>query len=124
MSIATAFLQADLPVGFVLLLAFGGILATLILFCLFTLRHANQRASLRRASGPKTHSKTRWRGATRSNTPFQTTKAATRSPALFVHIVCAPPTHRFPWSLPRFYPPASPPNHLPGQAALTGCPPQ
>jgi hypothetical protein len=39
MSIVTAFLQVDFPAGFLLLLAFGGILATLILFCLFTLRH-------------------------------------------------------------------------------------
>ena len=39
MGIATAFLQAAFPVGFVLLFAFAGILATLILFCLFTLRH-------------------------------------------------------------------------------------
>ena len=37
---------------------------------------ANQRVSLRRASGPKTHRKMRWRGAMRSNTPFPTTKAA------------------------------------------------
>jgi hypothetical protein len=39
MSIATAFLQADFPAGFLLLLGFAGILATLVLFCVFTLRH-------------------------------------------------------------------------------------
>lgn len=39
MSITTAFLQADFPVGFLLLLAFAVTLATLILFSLFTLRH-------------------------------------------------------------------------------------
>ena len=35
----TEFLQADFPVGFVLLVAFAATLATLILFCLFALRH-------------------------------------------------------------------------------------
>jgi hypothetical protein len=39
MGIATAFLQAAFPVGFVLLVAFAATLATLILFCLVTLRH-------------------------------------------------------------------------------------
>ena len=39
MSIATVFLRADFPVGFLLLLAFAVTLATLILFCLYTLRH-------------------------------------------------------------------------------------
>jgi hypothetical protein len=39
MSIATAFLRADFPVGFLLLFAFAMVLATLILFYLFTLRH-------------------------------------------------------------------------------------
>lgn len=39
MSIATVFLQADFPVGFLLLLAFSVTLGTLILFYLFTLRH-------------------------------------------------------------------------------------
>jgi hypothetical protein len=39
MSTATAFLRADFPVGFLLLLAFAVTLATLVLFCLFTLRH-------------------------------------------------------------------------------------
>jgi len=39
MSIATIFLRADFPVGFLLLLAFTMALATLILFYLFTLRH-------------------------------------------------------------------------------------
>ena len=39
MGIVTAFLQADFPVGFVLLVAFAVTLATLILFCLFALRH-------------------------------------------------------------------------------------
>jgi hypothetical protein len=39
MSVVTAFLQADFPVSFMLLLAFAGILATLILFCLFNVRH-------------------------------------------------------------------------------------
>jgi hypothetical protein len=34
-----AFVQADFPVSFVLLLAFAATLATLVLFCLFTLRH-------------------------------------------------------------------------------------
>ena len=38
MSIATAFLRADFPVGFLLLLALVT-LGTLILFYLFTLRH-------------------------------------------------------------------------------------
>ena len=39
MSTATAFLRVDFPVGFLLLLAFAVTLATLILFCLYTLRH-------------------------------------------------------------------------------------
>jgi hypothetical protein len=39
MGIATAFLQADFPAGFVLLVAFAATLAALILFSLFTLRH-------------------------------------------------------------------------------------
>ena len=39
MSIATAFLRADFPVGFLLLFAFAVALASLILFYLFTLRH-------------------------------------------------------------------------------------
>jgi hypothetical protein len=39
MSIATTFLQVDLPVSFVLLVAFAVTLATLVLFSLFTLRH-------------------------------------------------------------------------------------
>ena len=39
MSIATAFLRADFPVGFLLLFAFAMALATLILFYLFTVRH-------------------------------------------------------------------------------------
>jgi hypothetical protein len=39
MSIATAFLRADFPVGFLLLLAFAVTLGTLILFYLITLRH-------------------------------------------------------------------------------------
>jgi hypothetical protein len=39
MSIATAFLQADFPVGFLLLLALAVTLGTLILVYLFTLRH-------------------------------------------------------------------------------------
>ena len=39
MGIVSAFLQAGFPVGFVLLVAFAVTFATLILFCLFTLRH-------------------------------------------------------------------------------------
>ena len=39
MSIATAFLQAGFPAGFLLLLALAVALGTLILFYLFTLRH-------------------------------------------------------------------------------------
>jgi hypothetical protein len=39
MSIATVFLRADFPVGFLLLFAFAMSLATLILFYLFTVRH-------------------------------------------------------------------------------------
>jgi len=39
MSIATVFLRADFPVGFLLLFAFAMGLATLILFYLFTVRH-------------------------------------------------------------------------------------
>jgi hypothetical protein len=39
MSIAKAFLQADFPASFVLLVAFAVTLATLILYCLFALRH-------------------------------------------------------------------------------------
>ena len=39
MGIVTALLQAGFPVGFVLLVAFAGSLASLILFCLFALRH-------------------------------------------------------------------------------------
>ena len=39
MSIATVFLRADFPVGFLLLFALAMVLATLILFYLFTLRH-------------------------------------------------------------------------------------
>ena len=39
MSTATVFLRVDFPVGFLLLLAFAVTLATLILFCLYTLRH-------------------------------------------------------------------------------------
>lgn len=39
MSVVTAFLQADFPVSFQVLLAFAATLATLILFCLVTLRH-------------------------------------------------------------------------------------
>ena len=39
MSIATVFLRADFPVGFLLLFAFAIVFATLILFYLFTLRH-------------------------------------------------------------------------------------
>jgi hypothetical protein len=39
MSIATTFLQVDFPVGFVLLVAFAVTLVTLVLFCLFALRH-------------------------------------------------------------------------------------
>jgi hypothetical protein len=39
MSIATAFLRADFPVGFLLLFAFAMALATLILFYVFTVRH-------------------------------------------------------------------------------------
>ena len=37
MSTATAFLRADFPVGFLLSLAFAVTLATLILFCVYTL---------------------------------------------------------------------------------------
>jgi hypothetical protein len=39
MSIVTAFLQADFPVSFQVLLAVAATLATLILFCLVALRH-------------------------------------------------------------------------------------
>lgn len=39
MEIATAFLQAGSPAGFLLVSAFAGILATLVLLCVFTLRH-------------------------------------------------------------------------------------
>jgi hypothetical protein len=39
MGIATAFLQADFPVGFLLMSAFAVALATLVLFYLFTVRH-------------------------------------------------------------------------------------
>jgi hypothetical protein len=39
MGIVSAFLQAGFPVGFVLLVAFAVTFATLILFCLFALRH-------------------------------------------------------------------------------------
>ncbi len=39
MGVATAFIQTSFPVGFVLLVAFGVTLATLVLFCLFALRH-------------------------------------------------------------------------------------
>ena len=39
MNIATTFLRADFPIGFLLLFAFAVALATLILFYLFTLRH-------------------------------------------------------------------------------------
>lgn len=39
MGIATVFIQTGFPVGFVLLVAFGVTLATLVLFCLFGLRH-------------------------------------------------------------------------------------
>lgn len=39
MSIATAFVRADFPVGFLLLLAFAVTLSTVILFYLYTLRH-------------------------------------------------------------------------------------
>jgi hypothetical protein len=39
MGIATAFVQADFPVGFLLLGAFGVALAFLVLFYLFTVRH-------------------------------------------------------------------------------------
>jgi hypothetical protein len=37
--IVTSFMQADFPVGFVLLVAFATSLAILILFCVFALRH-------------------------------------------------------------------------------------
>src|SRR5215212_8852592 len=47
--------------------------------------------SLRNRSGPKTHRKTRRRGAMRSNTPFPITKAAKRSSALFLHMLRSPP---------------------------------
>src|SRR5919112_631848 len=46
---------------------------------------------LRNRSGPKTHRKTRRRGAMRSNTPFPITKAAKRSSALFLHMLRSPP---------------------------------
>ena len=39
MGIATAFVQADFPVGFLLLGAFAVALAFLVLFYLFTVRH-------------------------------------------------------------------------------------
>jgi hypothetical protein len=39
MGIATAFLQADFPVGFLLLVALSVVLATVVLFCLFTVQH-------------------------------------------------------------------------------------
>jgi hypothetical protein len=39
MSIVTAFVQTDFPAGFLLLGAFAVTLATLVLFCLFALRH-------------------------------------------------------------------------------------
>jgi hypothetical protein len=39
MSIATAFLQADFPVGFLLLVALSVALAALVLFWLFTAQH-------------------------------------------------------------------------------------
>jgi hypothetical protein len=39
MGIATAFVQADFPVGFLLLGAFVVALAFLVLFYLFTVRH-------------------------------------------------------------------------------------
>ena len=39
MSIATAFLQGDFPVAFLLSFAFAAVAAAFILFGLFTLRH-------------------------------------------------------------------------------------
>ena len=39
MGITTAFLQDGFPVGFLLVSAFAGILATLVLLWVFTLRH-------------------------------------------------------------------------------------
>ena len=39
MGIATAFLQADFPVGFLLLVGLSVALAALVLFCLFTVQH-------------------------------------------------------------------------------------
>ena len=39
MGIAAAFLQADFPVGFLLLVALSAVLAALVLFYLFTAQH-------------------------------------------------------------------------------------
>src|SRR5215207_6366169 len=72
--------------------------------------------SLRKRWGPKTHRKTRCRGAMKSNTPFPSTNAAKRSSALLVHTVCSSYGLA---SLARLYPLAYLPNRFLWHAILT-----